>query len=129
MQIKINKEYGKLTVLSSIKTEDIALLGKYAPDALCIKNDNGDEIFSVSYVEGHPSVSKFGVTFGATSADGYAKVVCDLPDVEDDKLRDTVADAVAPATENLGKIEAQVAAAVNTVRHAHETLVNSIVIE
>lgn len=129
MQIKINKEYGKLTVLSSIKVEDIALLGKYAPDALCIKNDNGDEVFGVSYAEGHPSVSEFGVTFGATSADGHAKVVFDLPEIEDAKLRDAVADTVAPAFENLGKIEAQVEAAVNAVRRYHETLVNSIVIE
>lgn len=128
MQIKINKEFKRFTLVSSVKTEDIKLLKKYKPGALELKDDKDNTKFGISYVEDHPSVSACGVTFAATTADGYAKAVFALPDVEDGKLKDAVADYVGAAIENLGIIEAQVAAEANTVRSARQNLMATMVV-
>ena len=88
MKITIN---GDAYVLASeIKAEDIELLKKYDPDALKIKDKDGNDKFSVTYAEGKSGIQKFTdsacATFGGKTRDdaGNAALL-----VSDFKGRDT----------------------------------------
>lgn len=127
MQIKIYKDPKTFTLVSSIKKADLDLLKKYGPDALKIKDEDGNDLFGISYVEGKHNVSKNGVTFGAVSENGGLMVVGTLPTLpQGQTASDYVADFVGAALANINKLEESVPAAVASIKEAREQLIGSI---
>lgn len=129
MQIKLFRNLKKYTLTSSVKTADIALLKKYNPEALVIKDKEGNVKFAIGYNEGKSSVAPFGITFGSTDvATGAAMVVGSLPETADtaEKCGDYVADAVGKALAYVNTLEETIPAAVADVTAARSALIGSI---
>lgn len=59
---------------------DFKKVKNYAPDALKIKNDDGDEVFGISMGDAH--WSKYGVAFCNTDSDGKLFMTTNNPVVE-----------------------------------------------
>lgn len=69
IQIKIN-----------LTESDFTKVKNYAPEALKVKNDEGDEVFGISIGDAH--WSKYGVAFCNTDADGKLFMTTNNPVVE-----------------------------------------------
>lgn len=73
MQVKIMAN--TYALISSIKVCEIESLKKRQPDALKVKDKDGNDVFAIGYTEGKDSVTKFGITFGSIARDGSGKAV------------------------------------------------------
>lgn len=129
MKIKLYRNLAQYTLTSSVKTADINLLKKYNPDALTIKDAEGNVKFAIGYNEGKSSVAPFGVTFGATDVTtGAAMVKGELPASADtaEKCGEYVADIVGKALAYVNILEETIPAAVADVTTARSALIGSI---
>lgn len=128
MKITITADAFALT--SAIAVSDITTLKKSNPSALKIRDEEGNDLFAVSYVEGKPSVSAAGITFGGKSrgeddAAGKATFTGMIPaGVKDAK--DYVAEVFASAITYLAQLEETVPAAAQKVATDRKNLVDSI---
>lgn len=129
--MKLTVMPGSYSLSSDIKVEDIVLLEKHNPDALAIKDDDGNTKFAIGYVQGRPNIKSFGITFGATSfTDGKATITESLPGSFDDvaKAKEYVVEKVGAVVQYLQKLEQTVPVAANAVRAEKRALMDSIVI-
>jgi len=131
MTAKVLRDLKKYLIVSSVKTADIEALAKYRPSALKEQDEEGNDKFGVAYNPGHSSIAPFGVTFGASTAEGgYALIVGDLPDEEPKGgYAGWLADKVGGALEHINAFEGSIPAAAAEVAEARNGLIASIVIE
>ena len=64
------KNYGVVVFNTELTKEAILKLQKHTPDALKLKDDNGDEIFAISFNDA--SLSDYGICFDREDSDGKA---------------------------------------------------------
>ncbi len=130
MKLTITGDAYALT--SAIKVSDIALLKKYNPDALNIKDKDGKTVFGVSYSEGKPSVAGFGVTFGGKIRDenGYATITGTIPTgfASAEAAKDFVADTFGGVVAYLEQLEKSVPEAAKAVADKRKKLVDGITV-
>lgn len=130
MQIKIFKDLHKYTLTSTITKAQIDLVKKYRPDALKKKDNDGNDLFAMSYVEGKPSVFANGITFGSASADGgFAMITGDLPTTlpEGTTYGDFVADKVGAALSYVNVMEIEIPAVAAEISSERFELINGMV--
>ena len=115
---------------SDITVGQIESLKSRNPDALKIKDENGNDVFAVSYAEGKDCITAFGVTFGAKSRDGSNKavVVGTIPSgIEtNEAAKAYVEEKLHKATEYLKTLEETVPAAATKVAEAKNSLMSVI---
>ncbi len=128
MQIKLFKDLKKFTLTSTLTKADIDLVKKYRPAALKKKDGEGNDIFAVSYVEGHPCVSAKGITFGSESTNGgFAMISGDLPEnVAEGSYGEYIADKVGSALVYINEFETSIPAVVTAIRNERNALLGSI---
>ena len=126
MKIKVFEDLKQYTLISTLTLEDIQTLKKYQPDALKIKNADGDDVFGISYVEGKHSVSAIGITFGAASVKGnFAMVVGTIP-AGTEKVEEYIADQVGAALVHINTLEESIPEALKTIKAARAELISGI---
>ena len=101
-----------VTITSAIKVADLKTLAKFKPEALklieCVGSTK-EEKFSVA-LGTSSSVTKYGIVFDSTNADGYAEVTLQIPtSITADKRKEYVADTYGYALLNLNQLERQIA--------------------
>ena len=103
--MKITITADAYAITSKITVDEIKTLKKSNPDALKVKDADGNEKFAVSYAEGKPSITAFGVTFGGKSHDeaGYATITGMIP-TGTANPKEYVADLVAPVKAYLEQV-------------------------
>lgn len=122
---------GALVLTSSLKVEDIDVLKKYAPDALRVKDEEGNDVFAIAYSEGNPSINNKGIVFAGTSltGEGNATLTVNI-DTEGETgveaIKDAVADIIAVPAKYLAEIEANAPAVLADVAEKRAQLKNSI---
>lgn len=112
--MKITVNGNALVLTSETKMEDIELLKKVNPDALKLKDKDGNEIFAIG-AGTNGGISKNGVVFdGATrDDDAFATVTVTVP-ANVGNVADWVAEKVMPVWASLEKVAEQVKAATET---------------
>ena len=128
MKITLHRDVEKYVLTSTLRKEDIETVKKYRPDALKIKDSEGNDVFGMSYVAGKPCVSKNGITFGSTNADGFVIVVGDIPAnlPAGTSAGEYVADVVGAALTNINALEESIPAVVAEVKAERDELIGSI---
>lgn len=122
-----------VVITSTQKLEDIKLLEKYRPKALCLyetgENGKKEEVFKVGSTTGEGAISMYGASFGSTTHDEekLATITMTLPRGVAD-AKQYVADAVGVAILNLNKVEAQFAEALADVTAEKETVMENITV-
>ena len=129
MKITLHRDVAKYVLTSTIKKADLELVKKYRPEALKIKDSDGNDIFGMSYSAGKPCISKIGVTFGSANADGFAIVTGDIPEKlpEGVNAGEYVADVVGAALNYINVLEADIPAVVEVIKTERAALLESIV--
>ena len=129
MKITLHRDVLKYVLTSTIKKEDLELVKKYRPDALKIKDNDGNDIFGMSYVAGRPCISKNGITFGAANGDGFAIVTGDIPEKLPDGASNQgeyVADIVGAALTHVNTLESKIPEVVTAIKTERAALIGSI---
>lgn len=122
---------GAVVFASALKLEDIEDLVKYAPEALVLKDENGDEVFAVGLAkDGHGSIGAYGVSYAKTgkTADGFATVTICAPEKDANAIREAIADTYGPALAKINQIETAAAEKLVEARENHRAVVESITI-
>ena len=127
MKVTITGDAFALT--SSIKVEDIKMLKKQSPDSLKIKDDENNDIFGIDYVEGCPSISKFGITFSGSSRDGkgFATLTGTIP-TGVTNAKDYVADTFGSAASMLKDIETVLPDIIKEINDNRTAFINGITV-
>ena len=126
-------------IISSNHTpEDFAKLVKFAPEALSVVDEKGNEVFSYTYFPGlkedHP-VSKFGILFNAIDNSGKAATVVKLPlSLEgEDAKKEWIAESLGVALQYGAQLEEgfdtkleEINAAINTIIDGIEVIVQLV---
>lgn len=115
-----------LIITSSRKLEEIKTLEKYNPEALVLKDENGEVYFKVG--TGVGNINKYGVSFGDASrtGDGTATLTMILEGV-DDAVK-FASDNFGMALINLNKIEAKFTEALEEVSAQQAEILENITI-
>lgn len=134
--MKITISGDAYVLASEIKAEDIELLKKYDPEALKIKDKDGNDKFTVAYAEGKSGIQKFtgsaGVTFGGKTRDdaGNATITGTLPAglIGKDEAKAFVAELVTPFLSYLNQLEQSIPEAAKKIRTERSALLDKITV-
>lgn len=127
--MKITVTGDAFVVKSSLKAADIELVKKYAPDALAIKDKDGNDLFTMNYKEGAGSIASFGVTFGGKTRDeeALATYTGTIPTSVKD-AKEYVAEKVGAAAPYIEQLEKSVKEKADEVSSTRKKLVESITV-
>lgn len=107
MNITIYRAVRMFCITSDIFKEDFDLIKKYDSEKLTLKNENGEQVFSIKYDENRPCVDKYGIVFNGVDSLGHLTASIAYPsDIED--VKKYVSEYVFAAAEKLKKLEEQV---------------------
>ena len=97
-------------ILSSLSLEDLMRYCVYHPDALRMKDDKGEEIFSIDLDDSPGSISSEGAVFSNVSTgDGKATITCLISPKMKDR-REMILDKYGTALRRLDELEARLRA-------------------
>lgn len=127
------KLIGDVVVLQSEKKySDYELVAKYKPEALIVRNEDGDAEFAVSVRENAGEISPYSVVFDSKTRDpeGYALIsipVTGIPrDLEASKTKELICDRFYSTVSNVEKIEAKISSVIEEIARERNALINSI---
>lgn len=116
-----------ISIFSSLTREQLERAEGFAPDALKLKDEEGNELFGIGF--GSPSYSKYGITFCSENAEGKLFMtmnnpVLDHSDPEAEK--NAITRMFAQPLHSLKLVEAQVEAMETVLTEMEESVVGSI---
>lgn len=120
MKIKVIEN--KILVESSVTVEEFEKVQRYAPEALIIRDDEGDEIFAVM-IEEHSMVDDIGVAFNKHGNKLIAWL--HMAKAEGPKKK-YIEETYGMALSRLKEVEAKVAQCLNDVQAKISTVTDSI---
>ena len=120
MKVKVIEN--KILVESSITVEEFEKVQRYAPEALIIRDDEGDEFFAVM-VEERSMVGDFGIAFNKHGDKLIAWL--DMDKIEGPKKKH-IEEKYGMALSRLKEVEAKVAQCLNDVEAKISTVTDSI---
>ncbi len=123
-------------IASDIKAKDIELLKKYDPDALKVKDKDGNDKFTIAFAEGKPGIQKFAgsasVTFGGKTRDeaGNATITGTLPVglIGKDEAKEHVAELITPFLPYLNQLEKSIPETAKKIRDERSALLEKITV-
>lgn len=124
---KLNVLGDAVQLKSALTTEEIATVKTFDPERLKLKDEEGNELFSISL--GHASISKYGIVFCSTDAEGKAYVTTEnsVTDHSNPELEKAfLVKEWAPILANLTKLEGQVALALEDIAAMEASVVDAI---
>lgn len=129
---KINVIGDAVVITSTLKTEDIALVQKYRPEALTLRKEVAgcEEVyFKIGTTTGAGSVNQYGVSFGGTSRDGggFATVTLTYSGPTD-KVKEYLADTYGTALFNLNAVEEAVPAVLEEIATQKAAVIAAITV-
>lgn len=127
--MKISIVGNAYAITSTIKHSDYDLLKKHCPEALTITDEEGNDVFSINYNAGNPSVGKFGITFDGISRDDKKTLTLTgtIPGTVVD-AKEFVADQIGVAMGFLNQMEEELPEVVKSVADSRKQLLDKITI-
>lgn len=126
---KLNVLGDAVQVVSELKTVDIDSVMTFDPEKLKLKDEDGNELFAIGL--GHASISKYGIVFCSTDAQGNAFVTTEnsVKDHSDPELEKVfLVREWAPILANLNKLEEQIIKTLADIVAMEESIEDSITI-
>lgn len=127
------KLIGDVIVLQSEKKySDYEMVGKYRPEALILRDENGDAEFAVSVREFAGEITPYSVAFDSKTRDeaGYALIsipVSGIPkNLDASGTKEFICDRFYTTVANVEKIEARIASVVDEITNERNNLMGSI---
>ncbi|MCD8376442.1 MAG: hypothetical protein LUD69_05815 [Oscillospiraceae bacterium] len=122
-----------VVVTSSMKLEDIKNIQKYRPDALLLKDEDGEPVFKlgVSRDGSCGSLGKYGAEFANAARDGSGLAIMTLSAAgapEDQDITEFVADTIGANVAQLNKLEATLPDVLSEIAAEREEIKASITV-
>lgn len=100
-----------VVITSSMKLEDIKTIQKYRPDALILKDEEGEPVFRLGVCKDGEcgDIGKYGAEFSSAARDGTGLATMTLSAAgapEDQDITEFVADTIGAYIAQLNKLEA-----------------------
>ena len=121
-------------ITSGKKLEDIKMLEKYSPKALCLYGDDEENkkevVFRVGTTDGVGSITKFGASFASKDAEGNATITFLIPQDLDGyaDVKTYVAEKIGAAVMKLSRVEEQFNLALQTVEAERNAIMEQITV-
>ena len=98
-----------VVLVSSMKFEDILKIKKYRPDALTVKDEDGNQVYAITATCGNGAIGKYGAEFGGKphDEDGFATITM-LTDADGD-IKEYLVDTLGAAIKHINDIESKAA--------------------
>ena len=109
-------------LVSGVKLEDWKLVEKYAPEALKIADEEGEDRFLIASRPGAGSVNKYGICWGTYLSDEGCATVTVLIDEDVEDKKAAVMDIMGSALMDLQEIEENIPAVVADIREKLEKI-------
>lgn len=105
--MKVKVIGNNVTIISDIMFDDIVKLEQRNPDALVMKDDDGEAVFRVSTTNPMmESINKFGVAFASKNVEGKATISVSVDRNDDEELtKETIIKLFGTAIDNLNVME------------------------
>ena len=127
---KINVVGDAVVVTSALKLEDIKTLEKYRPDALVLKDEEGEPVFKLATSCCGGSIGKYGATFSSTTHDDEKLAtftsVLKSGDSSPEEIKEFIADVYGYPVMTLNKLEATLTDVLTEVELEKEAVLDSI---
>lgn len=112
---------------SALKTEELEKVKKFTKNGLKLKDEKGNDIFTIGYTPGHSAISDYGINYGEKNAEGYAQATLVLDEsIKAEERLDAVLDTYAIAIGNLNTLETYIREAATEVNNTVENIKDSI---
>ena len=117
-----------VVITSSLKADEILKVKKFTKSGLKLRDEKGNEIFSIDYIPGrNSSISEYGVVYAETNAEGYAQVTLLMDEtVKAEDRMDVLLDNYAIALGNLNTLETYIREAATELTATVEGIKNNI---
>lgn len=126
MKVTVMGEALVITLRTTL--EDLQKVAKYEPEALKLKDEDGDTVYSIS-VKGTPGINEFGAVFGAATFDDKKLAVITMKvDPGEEDIKDYVADKYGAAIGYLNEIEEKLPGVVTAIKEKRERIKDGIVL-
>lgn len=117
---KINVLAKAVVITSTLKIEEIKMVGKYRPEALTLFEGEGDKkepVFRIGLTGGAGEINQYGASFSENTPGGgkEAQVTMILPDGISD-VKEYVSDAIGRAVIKLNKLEATIPGIIEEIK-------------
>ena len=126
MKTRVFKDVKQYAITSTLKKEDIELLKKYNPSALRETDENGNDVFAISYCENRPCIGVKSVTFGGVNGEGYLTITGPIPEEKMAKAGEYIADLIGGVVPKIEQFERTVPEAAAAVKATRETIIGNI---
>ena len=113
------KQYGVIVMSTELTREAMLKLARHNPDALKLKNEDGDDIFAITC--GDSSLSDYGMSFDKEDSEG--KLLLTISGIMDNS---EIAEEFAVVLKNLKVVEAQALEAYRVLEADLLEIANSI---
>lgn len=131
--VKLISKNDHVALEANITVDAYNKVKRFAPNALNVKDEDGEVTFAVSLCEkGTGSISNYGVTFNAHTREGnlsYDYCRRGLSDIEVEKAKKILAEDHLNILVNIKTIEQQVAEALNNVTANVEEAMQAVEVE
>ena len=114
-------------ITSEVSFKELQMIEKYRPEALCLKDDKGQDYFCIgttSLPGDNGSINKYGASFAKSGEDKATVTI-----IKDDgipNLKNWIVEELGGSLQNLGEVEASLADIAKEITEAREALMNSI---
>jgi len=124
--MKIKKSHDNIfTLTSEIKYEQIEFLQSANPEALSVKDKDGNEVFAVGVCTKGGGISTSQIVFNDKSTEGCARVSFAV-NVPAEEQKNAVASTIAGIKDYLDKLEESVPKAYDEAKKKYEGILSSI---
>lgn len=125
--MKITVISGIAVFASTIKAEDLKTLETVTPEALEVKNSDGEVEFKVA-TGTTGSVGTYGITFDKEDASGFASTSVTVGDIAPDKIKGFLATKYGKAIAKMNAFEESAPEKIEAAKSALETAIDSITV-
>jgi IMP cyclohydrolase len=117
-----------VVITSSLKADEILKVKKFTKSGLKLRDEKGNEIFSIDYRPGvESSISEYGVIYGETNAEGYAQIsLLMAEEVKPEDRMGVLLDNYAIALGNLNTLETYIRETATELTATVEDIKNGI---
>lgn len=115
-----------VSVVSTLKLDELNLVKKYRPDALALREGEDKKIIFKIFVTSHGEMDATGISFNAANTDGNAVMNEIFDNVPDGDIKDVIAEKYGVGILNLRKLEASLPQVIADIKSERTTIINTI---
>ena len=120
-----------LVITSTQKLEDLKMILKYRPEALVLKDEDGDEYFRVGVSDNSGIIGTYGAEFGGETHDADKKATITLMidgSGTPEEIKADIAEDIGLVLLNIEKVEEKIPEVLNEIKAERDRILEHITV-